>query len=397
MNFIFISPHFPDTCKEYCKALKRNGVNVLGIADAPFDSLNEELKGCLTEYYKVNNMESYDEMYRAVAFLAFKYGKIDWIESNNEYWLEQDARLRTDFNVTTGVHTDLIKGWKEKSAMKELYAKGKVPTARQIKGEKGAEAIWAFAELTGYPLFAKPDNGVGANGTYKIQDAEQMQAFLNETNQAEGYVIEEFVTGNIYSYDAVVNAEGEPIFESMTAWPPSLSDIVNQKLDLYYCVQKDVDPKLREIGRRTVKAFGVKSRWIHFEFFKLNKAHKGLGKKGDFVGLEVNMRPAGGNTPDMTNFAHSVSVHQIWADMVAFNESRTQEGEQFFCVYTGRRDVCQYVHTHEEILQNYESNILMQNRIPDVLSPAMGNQYYIARFSEQSEVDTFKEFVQQRQ
>ena len=27
----------------------------------------------------------YDEMYRAVAYFAFRYGKIDWLESNNEF------------------------------------------------------------------------------------------------------------------------------------------------------------------------------------------------------------------------------------------------------------------------------------------------------------------------
>ena len=54
-------------------------------------------------------------MYRAVAYFAFKYGKIDWIESNNEYWLEQDARLRSDFNITTGIDYDHISRIKEKS------------------------------------------------------------------------------------------------------------------------------------------------------------------------------------------------------------------------------------------------------------------------------------------
>ena len=44
----------------------------------------------------VDDMEDYGQMFRAVAFFSFKYGKIDWLESNNEYWLEQDARLRTD-------------------------------------------------------------------------------------------------------------------------------------------------------------------------------------------------------------------------------------------------------------------------------------------------------------
>ena len=114
MNFVFISPHFPTNYWKFCAELKNNGVNVLGIGDAPYDSLTDELKGSLTEYYKVSDMENYDEMYRAVAFFAFKYGRIDWLESNNEYWLEQDAKLRTDFNITTGVDSKGIKKYKSK-------------------------------------------------------------------------------------------------------------------------------------------------------------------------------------------------------------------------------------------------------------------------------------------
>ena len=101
MNFVFISPNFPQTYWNFCDRLRRNGANVLGIGDAPYDDLEDGLKGALTEYYKVSSLEDYDQVFRAVAFFSFKYGKIDWIESMNEYWLEQDARLRTDFNVTT--------------------------------------------------------------------------------------------------------------------------------------------------------------------------------------------------------------------------------------------------------------------------------------------------------
>ena len=85
MNFIFISPHFPESYWLFCQGLKNNGVNVLAIADAPYESLSTNLKNSINEYYKVNSMENYDEMLRAVAFYTFKYGKIDWIESNNEY------------------------------------------------------------------------------------------------------------------------------------------------------------------------------------------------------------------------------------------------------------------------------------------------------------------------
>ena len=87
MNVIFISPQFPSNYWNFCDRLRRNGVNVLGIGDAPYDGLSHQLKNALTEYYRVGNMEDYDQMLRAVAFFTFKYGKIDWIESNNEYWL----------------------------------------------------------------------------------------------------------------------------------------------------------------------------------------------------------------------------------------------------------------------------------------------------------------------
>ena len=66
--------------------------------------------------------------------------------------------------------------------------------------------------------------------------------------------------------------------------------------------------------------FGVDRRFVHLEFFRLTKPRKGLGKKGEYAGLEVNMRPPGGYTPDMMNFAHSTDVYQIYADMVAFDE-----------------------------------------------------------------------------
>ena len=44
MNYIFISPHFPHTYWQFCDRLHRNGINVLGIGDAPYDSLEAPLK-----------------------------------------------------------------------------------------------------------------------------------------------------------------------------------------------------------------------------------------------------------------------------------------------------------------------------------------------------------------
>ncbi|MBP5727662.1 MAG: ATP-grasp domain-containing protein [Clostridia bacterium] len=392
MNYIFISPHFPHTYWQFCDRLRRNGINVLGIGDASYESLETPLKDALTEYYKVDSLEDYDQVYRAAAFFAFKYGRIDWIESMNEYWLEQDARLRTDFNITTGIREDRISFIKEKSLMKKLYLEAGIPTARQhVVTDR--EAGRAFVEKVGYPVIVKPDVGVGATHTWKLENEGDLEAFYDELPTVP-YVMEEFIQGEICSYDAILDSRCEPLFESMTVWPPVM-DIVNSDLVLMYYTCPEVPEKLRELGRKTVKAFGVDRRFVHLEFFRLTKARKGLGREGDFAALEVNMRPAGGYTPDMMDFAHSTDVYQIYADMVAFDTRRVPEADRhYYCVYASRKDVHTYARSHEEIMAKYGSRMMMQEEMPPMNWPQMGRYMYTARLKTFEDAQEFIAFVQ---
>ena len=395
MNFVYISPHFPRTYWMFCNRLKKNGANVLGIGDAPYDTLDARVKDSLTEYYYLPSMEDYDQMLRAVAFFTFKYGKIDWIESNNEYWLEQDARLRTDFHVTTGEQYADIGRVKHKSNMKPYYKKAGVATARLHKITTMTEAK-KFLRQVGYPVIVKPDIGVGANDTYRLDSDDDLARFF-ENKPSVPYVMEEFVTGNIFSYDAILDSESRPLFESMTAWPPSIMDIVLKQTDLAYYVAADMPDDLRKAGRATVKAFGVKSRFVHLEFFRLAIAKKGLGRVGGLVGLEVNMRPAGGYTPDMMNYAHSTDVYQIWADMATADRRLLPDsGDHRYCAYAGRRDCHDYVHTHEEILARYGDAIVMHEAMPPMMQPQMGNYSYTARLKTEEETKAFIRFVQEQ-
>ena len=43
-NFVFISPNFPTNYWKFCRELKNNGLNVLGVGDQPYDELMPELK-----------------------------------------------------------------------------------------------------------------------------------------------------------------------------------------------------------------------------------------------------------------------------------------------------------------------------------------------------------------
>ena len=387
-NIIFISPNFPTNYWQFCKELKNNGMNVLGIGDQPYDELTDNLKNSLNEYYKVSNLENDDEVYRAIAFFTYKYGRIDWLESNNEYWLERDARFRTDFNIKSGFQESDIARIKYKSKMKEFYQKAGIPTARYYLVED-LEGCLAFVKEVGYPVVAKPDNGVGAANTYKIKDDEQMKKFIEEKDPSVPYIMEEFINGAVNSYDAIIDSNGEPMFETGNVSPVSIMDIVNNSDNSVYYIVKELPEDTRRAGRATVKSFGVKSRFVHFEFFRLLEDHEGLGKKGDVIALEVNMRPCGGFTPDMIDFAHNTDVYKIWADMIAFDRSTKPCGEHSFCAFAGRRDGKNFVMSHEDIMAKYGSCMKMVERIPDVLSGAMGNQMYVATFPTKEAMDAF--------
>lgn len=387
-NIIFISPNFPTNYWMFCRELKKNGMNVLGIGDQPYNELSQDLKDSLNEYYKVSSLENNDEVYRAVAFLTYKHGRIDWLESNNEYWLERDARLRTDFNIKSGFQESDIPRIKYKSKMKEYYQKAGIATARYHMVDD-LEGCRSFIREVGYPVVAKPDNGVGASHTFKIENDSQLVQFFDLKWPETSYIMEEFITAEVNSYDAIIDSNGEPMFETGNVTPFSIMDIVNNSDNSIYYILKDLPEDTRAAGRATVKSFGVKSRFVHFEFFRLTKDHEGLGKKGEIMALEVNMRPCGGFTPDMIDYAHSTDVYKIWADMIAFDRSTMPVGEHSFCAFAGRRDGKNFVMDDAAIRAKYGSAIRQAERIPDVLSGAMGNEMYIATFKTKEEMDAF--------
>ncbi len=387
-NFVFISPNFPTNYWQFCRELKNNGLRVLGIGDQPYDTLLPELKSSLHEYYKVGSMENYDEVYRAVAFFISKYGRIDWLESNNEYWLERDAMLRTDFHITSGFQVEDMERIKFKSKMKPYYQAAGIPTARYHIVDD-FDSCKAFIDEVGWPVIVKPDNGVGASHTYKLKDDEGLRGFLAEKEPHVSYIMEEFITAEVNSYDAIIDSHGEPIFETGNVTPNSIMDIVNTNDNSIYYIVNQLPEDTRRAGRATVKSFGVKSRFVHFEFFRLTADHPHMGKKGDVVALEVNMRPCGGFSPDMMNFANSTDVYKIWADRIAYDSTQKPCGERRYCAYAGRRDGKNFRLSHDELTRKYAAQMRMVTRIPDALSGAMGNQMYVAVFPTKEEMDAF--------
>ena len=238
-------------------------------------------------------------------------------------------------------------------------------------------------------MVVKPDNGVGASHTYRLTSDDDLRSFLSEREETVSYIMEEYVFAEVNSYDAVIDSHGEPLFETGNVTPNSIMDIVNSGDNSIYYIVKELADDVRAAGRATVKSFGVKSRFVHFEFFRLTQDQPSLGKKGQVVALEVNMRPCGGISPDMMNYANSTDVYKIWADMIAFDHSDKGVGERGFCAFCGRRDRHRFVLGHDELMNRYAKEIRVAGRVPDALSGAMGNQMYLAVFPTREAMDAF--------
>ena len=383
MNFVFLSPHFPLNYYPFCVQLRKQGANVLGIADAPYDHLRPQLKDALTEYFRVDDMHNYDQLLRALGYFTHHYGKIDGLDSLNEYWLETEAQLRTDFNIN-GLKADQISSIKRKSEMKKIYQKAGIEVARGqiVRSLKNAQSL---ISKTGFPVVAKPDVGVGAAKTYKIRNQMELNNFFFEKPPVD-YFMEEFISGRIVSFDGLVDQDGSILFATAHAYSSGVMEAVNLDDDIYYYSYREIPQDLYSVGHRTLKAFKVRSRFFHFEYFRT--------LEDNLVALEVNMRPPGGLTTDMFNYANDIDIYSLWAEMIVNGSASVSLERPYHVAYVGRKSSRDYKYSHEAILSECSDYLCHHEPIEGVFAAAIGNYGYILRSSELDDVLRLAEYIQ---
>ncbi len=385
MNHLYLSPHFPPNYHLFCVHLSRLGVNVLGLADEPYEWLRPDLREALTEYYRVNDMHSYDQLLRACGYFTHRYGKIDRIDSHTEYWLEAEARLRTDFNVEGPKMADLAV-IKRKSAMKEMFGRAGVaaPRGRLIET---ADALWRLADEVGYPLVGKPDIGVGAANTFKLHGPEDVMRFWHAKSPTP-YLVEEFIQGQIMTFDGLTDRDGNPVFYTSMTYSQGVMETVNEDRHIYFYNLREIPADLEEAGRRILRTFSVRERFFHCEFFRSER-------DGQVIALEINLRPPGGPIIDMFNYAHNIDLYWEWANIVVNNRFVESYARKYHCCFVGRKFNKSYRHSHEQIMDAFGYCIVHHQAMPSVFALAMGDYYYFVRSPDLDEILAAAHFIQE--
>jgi hypothetical protein len=382
MNIVFISPHFPEHYSAFCSQLEAAGARVLGLADTPYEALSATVQEALTEYYRVDDMHDDDQLLRALGYFTHKYGKLDRCESLNEYWLATEARLRDDFNIT-GIRGHQIDAIRRKSEMKKRFRQAGVPVAPGRVVHDLAEARALIAEI-GYPAVAKPDAGVGALDTFRLDSDADLAALFAATLPVD-YILEGFVSGTIVSFDGLADREGQLVFATAHTFSQGIMETVNEGRHISYTSLREIPPRLEELGRRCVGVFEARERFFHIEFF-----HQG-GE--DYVGLEINMRPPGGFTTDMFNYACDIDIYRAWARLLVHDERRLDYTRKFHCTYASRKNGIPYRYSHAEIMERFKVEIVKVVSVPGVFSSALGDVGYIFRSEEMAQAAEITDFI----
>lgn len=384
MNYILISPYFPPNFQNFAIRLKERGINVLGIGSESYDTLGENLQSALSEYYQVDDMENWEEVAKGVAFFYHKYGKIDRIESNNEYWLELDAYLRTEFNIF-GLKTEDLKNVKSKSRMKKLFRSAGAPVVKGFLVEDVRDLDRAIKKA-GYPVVAKPDKGVGTAATYRLDNSSDLERFKDSWREEEPYFIEPFIeNAELITYDGLIDKEGRIVFETSFNYSVPTLDMLESEMGVYNVVQKEIDPKLKKIGRKIVEKFGHRERFFHIEFFKK--------EDGSYITLEYNGRIAGGFIIDVYNHAHSIDLFDQYARLVSGLDFIPSEFPPQYGIAIGRRDKWTFENSLEDIRNKYGDKVKMVDRVPEVFSDLLGNDYIIITEEDEEEVEKIIKFA----
>ncbi len=381
MNVIILSPHFPQNHINYARALKKYGDTALGIGDSP--NISDELRNTLDEYVYVPDMMNYDAMIRTVGYLTSKYGKIDRIDSQNEYWLGLESQLRLDFNIfgQKPEQTDINRS---KVEMKRIARAAGLPVAEGTEVED-IDQLRAFAKKVGFPIVVKPVVGVGASATYSLENDDDISHCFEYVHGR--YICEQFIHGDIVTFDGFVDRHGRILFKTSHEYNAGVMECVNDAKSMYYYNVTHVDPKLEELGRRAVEAFKVRERFFHIEWFRT------CNDPTDYCFLEINVRPPGLYTIDMMNYSADIDLYEVWAasfhDCYPFVDAPIK----YSIGFAGRRVNENFKHTNEEILAQFSDCMVMSEPVPVAYSDAMGEFFFLVKHPELRRVKEILHYI----
>jgi hypothetical protein len=368
VRILYLSPAFPPNSHLFCVAAHARGASVVAVGDVPESDLAAQARDALEAYVFEPRMGEYEVLLGVVRRLLAEHGPIDFVESNGEHWLEVEGRLRDDLGIE-GLTAHDVRRLRSKLAMAEVFDETGVARVPGIRCSS-PEAVRAFVAEHGLPLVFKPDSGSGATATFRVSTDAELDAAL--LLSLEGHVVQPFVEGDIVTFDGLVDRQGRVVFCTSHAYDRGIMELRAGALDGFYYSLRSIPPALEQIGRQALAGFGLRQRFFHLEFF--------ARPDGSYVALEMNVRPPGGFTTDMMNYACDFDVYGLWAAVIVGDSlDGFSYQRKFHTAHAGRRRERAYEHPPEALAGELGDTLVAVAAVPDAFAVTMGNTAYLLR------------------
>ena len=289
----------------FIEEAKQQGARILFITpqklrdvDWPHDHIDE--------IYYMPDGNSREDIIHSVSYLA-RSEAIDRIIPLDEFDLNTAAALREHLRIP-GMGQTTVRHFRDKLAMRiEAREAGiRVPDFVSITNY---DAIRAFMDRCAPPWILKPRSEASAVGLKKIYEPETLWRTLDELGDRQSYfLLEEFILGNVYHVDALVNEGTVTFAEAHGYLNPPFEVMHDGGIFASRTLDRDSDAAAtcRSINQQLIEALGMVRGAVHTEFIR-------GADDGAFYFLETAARVGGANIAEMVEAATGVNLWREWA------------------------------------------------------------------------------------
>lgn len=321
-HVVFVAPHFLENTNRYVRAFAAlpPSVTFSVVSMDAAEQIPADCRARIAGHYRVGDCMDSAQLVPALKAIGTSIGKVDRLCGVLEQ-LQLPLGEARDACGIEGVTTEIARNFREKDRMKAVLRAANVPVAKSVLALSGA-AIRAFIDQVGYPVIAKPQAGLGARATFRIENDDELAA-VEEPSAERPLQIEEFVRAREHTCETVT-IRGVPVWRSGTRYFPSPLETLETAW-VQYCVllpREEDDPTWRGFDATNTAAltalFGTAGKTAagtaltHMEWF--------LRDDGTSLVNEVGVRPPGVHIMPLMSLAHDTNLIADWCRLMALDE-----------------------------------------------------------------------------
>ena len=266
----------------------------------------------IDEFFHMPDLGRRPDVIHAVAYLA-RSRHIDLIVALDDFDVETASHLREHFRLP-GMGDSLARNFRDKLAMRTT-ARNAGLLVPEFTGVFNYDDLRAFMASVAPPWLLKPRSEASSMGIKKVHQADELWPILDSLgDQQSFFVMEQFVAGDVYHVDGLVN-KGKVLFSMAHKYgQPPLSVYSGGGVFLTRSLDRESQESqaLVELNKQVLKAMGLVRGATHSEYIKSQA-------DGRLYFLENAARVGGANIAECVDYASGLNLWREWAHIEISN------------------------------------------------------------------------------